>query len=143
MGKSLRRTLLCYSTLILFVILFVFFAFLQIFSKEFLLVENHSNKTLNLNLIKYRSSLIQCGKSFIRYEYLYRIIEQSKEFLRHFNRTKFIFNHDQLILSFESILSNCIHARLFSLIEQEKPTVIRRFISFLRKEFLYIVSFFY
>lgn len=141
--KSLRRTLLCYSTLFLVFILIIFFFFLQLFSKELNIIENNLNKTFHLNLIKYRLSLIQCGKSFVQYEYLYHMIDQSRELIQNFNRTKLLFNRDQLIVSLEFVLSKCVHARIFSLIEQERPTVLRRVISFLKREVLYIASFFY
>ena len=141
--KSLRRTLLCYSTLFLVFILIIFFFFLQLFSKELNIIENNLNKTFHLNLIKYRLSLNQCGKSFVHYEYLYHMIDQSRELIQNFNRTKLLFNRDQLIVALELVLSKCVRARIFSLIEQERPTFLRRLVSFLKREVLYIASFFY
>ena len=138
---STRRTLLCYLTLCLSLYLLILFLFVEIFSREIRSLDK--NQTMKLNLIKYRLSLIECGKSFVFYENLHRIVQQSNEFLSDLNRTKLFVDRDDLIISLEVVLSKCLRARLFSLIEQEKPTILRRLISFFRREFLYIASFFY
>lgn len=119
--ESSRRTLLCYLTLCLSFFVLIFFLFLRRFS----------NETIELNLMKYRSSLIQCGKSFVNQENLSRRLNELNV------------HRNDLINSLEIILSKCFLARQFSLIEQEKPTILRRMISFVRREFFYIVSFFY
>jgi hypothetical protein len=141
--QSRRRTLLCCSTLCLLIFLILFLFLTEVFHRRFISFDRNLNKTISLNLIKYRSSLIQCGKSVVQHENFNQIIEQLKEIIKN-NKRKLSLNirKEEIIIWLEFILSKCFQARQFSVLEQQKPTFIRRFISFLRKEFLYLATFF-
>lgn len=143
--QSRRRTLLCCSTLFLFSFLILFLLLTEVFHKRLIYFDTNSNKTISLNLFKYRSALIQCGKSVVQHENFNQIIEQTKEIIK--NKRKLFLNNqiiskEEIIIWLQCILSKCFQARQFSIIEQQKPTFIRRIISTLRKEFIYIATFF-
>jgi hypothetical protein len=142
--QSRRRTLLCCSTLCLFIFLILFILLTEVFNKRLISFEKNSNKSLSLNLIKFRSSLIECGQSVVQKENLYQIIEQLIQIMK--NKKNISLNDillkEDIIIWLEFILIKCFKARQFSIIEQQKPTIIRQIISFLRKEFLYIAAFF-
>jgi len=142
--QSYRRTLLCYSTLCLFIFLILFILLTKVFNKHFISFEINTNKSLSLNLIKFRSSLIECGQSVVEKENLYQIIEQLTQIMK--NKKNISLNDillkDDIINWLQFILIKCFKPRQFSIIQQQKPTIIRQIISFLRKEFLYIAAFF-
>ncbi|CAF1020236.1 unnamed protein product [Rotaria sordida] len=153
--QSHRRTLLCYSTLCLFLFLILFLLLSQVFHYRYIHIENYSNKSISLNVMKFRSSLIQCGQSVIEKDNIYQIIEQLTEIMKNLaikQKNKQSINiieqldrnfiKEDIIIWLEFILAECFQARQFSIIEQIKPTIIRQFISSLRKEFLYIAGFF-
>jgi len=71
--ESRRRTLLCCSTLCLFSFLILFLFLTVVFHSHSIDIEN---KRISLNIIKFRSSLIQCGQSVVKQENLYKIILQ-------------------------------------------------------------------
>lgn len=145
--ESYRRTLLCYSTLCLFSYLIIFYFFIEIFIKRSFNSFENSNKTISLNLFKYRSSLIECGQSVVEKENLYKIIEDfikinKENFSLNKKLNENMFLKTEISIWLDFILNKCFKARQFSLIEQQKPNFIRKFISILRKEFLYIAGFF-
>ncbi|CAF3409060.1 unnamed protein product [Rotaria sp. Silwood2] len=153
--QSRRRTLLCYSTLCLFSFLILFLLLSQVFDYRYIHMENNLNKSISLNLMKFRSSLIQCGQSVVEKDNIYQIIEQLTEIIKNLaikQKTKQPINiyeqldkrfiKEDIIIWLEFILAECFQARQFSIIEQKKPTIIRKIISTLRKEFLYIAGFF-
>lgn len=143
--QSHRRTLLCCSTLCLFSFLIFFLLLTQVFHYRSIHIEN---KTISLNVIKFRSSLIHCGQSVVRQEHRYQIIEQLTELMK--NNKDFSINEqlnrrfliEDIIIWLEYVLKECYQARQFSIIEQKNPTIIRQIISMIRKEFLYIAGFF-
>jgi len=104
----------------------------------------NSNKNFSLNLIKFCSSLIECGRSVVEKENLYQIIEQLTEIMKDKKNISLndILLKDDIINWLQFILIKCFKPRQFSIIQQQKPTIIRQIISFLRKEFLYIAAFF-
>jgi hypothetical protein len=148
--QSHRRTLLCYSTLCVFSCLIFFIIYIELFHKRLIYFQINSNKTISLNLLKFRSSLIECGQSVIEKENFYQNLEKLIEIIKNLNKKNQSLNEElnknflkeKLIISFDFILNKCFKARQFSLIEQQKPMIITQFISFLRKEFLYIAAFF-
>ena len=149
--QSRRRTLLCCSTLCLVLVLILFLILTKFFHQHFIFLNRTSNETIALNLMKYRSSLIECGQSVVQYEQLDQILEQIKEMLQYFKQTKSSLNQqwrenlilkEEILLYLEYLLSKCFRARQFSILEQEKPNFIRKILSILRKEFLYIATFF-
>jgi hypothetical protein len=144
--QSSRLTLLCYSTICLFLFLILFLFLTEFFHQRFIYLEINSNLTKSLNLLKYRSSLIECGQSVVQKQNFYQILEQLTQIIKNRNKTILYFNKQlnkqQIIIGFQFILTKCFQARQFSIMEQQKPTIIRRIISILRKEFLYIAAFF-
>ena len=143
--RSRRHTLLCYSTLCLF----SFLTFLLLSIHTF---HNHSinfqNKSISLNVINFRSSLIQCGQSIVRRQYLYQRVQQFIALVKA-NPDTLIndqlsqsLSKEDLILWLEYILKECYQARQFLIYEQGNPMLIRRIISKIRKEVLYIAAFF-
>jgi len=142
--QSYRRTLLCYSTLCLFIFLILFILLTKVFNKHFISFEINTNKSLSLNLIKFRSSLIECGQSVVEKENLYQIIEQLTQIMKNNKNISLndILLKEDIINWLQFILIKCFKPRQFSIIQQQKPTIIRQIISFLRKEFLYVAAFF-
>jgi uncharacterized membrane protein YvbJ len=86
----------------------------------------NSNKNFSLNLIKFRSSLIECGRSVVEKENLYQIIEQLTEIMK--DKKDISLNDilliEDIIIWLEFILIRCFKSRQFSIIEQKKPTII-------------------
>lgn len=146
--ESYRRTLLCYITLCLLIFIIFIYLIIEIFSKSKFNSLNNINKTISLNLFKYRSSLIECGKSVVEKENLYKIIEEfilnnKKNLTFYFIEiNQSLLFKQEIIHWLDFILNKCFKSRQFSIIEQKKPTFTRKFISILRKEFLYIAGFF-
>jgi len=148
--QSRRRTLLCCTTLCLFSFLILFLLLTEVFHKRSISFETNSNKTISLNLVKFRSSLIECGQSVVEKENLYRNFEQLTEIMKNLKKKNLSLNEqfnenflkEEMIIWLDFILIKCFKARQFSIIEQQKPTIIRQIISILRKEFLYIATFF-
>jgi hypothetical protein len=134
--RSHRRTLLCCSTLCLLIFLIILLFINEIYYSHSIQIKN---KTKSLNVINFRLSLINCGESVVKRVNLYEIIEEINEIIQ--NREN-IFVKEEIINWLEFILNSCSEARQYSIIEQEKPTIIRKIISSLRKEFLYLIGFF-
>jgi hypothetical protein len=138
--ESRRRTLLCCTTFCLFCFLILFFVINKIFYSHSI---EFKNETISLNIIKFHLSLIQCGQSVVRKGNLQKLIEELNRIMK--NEKKIFVNenlNEEIIEWLEFILTECFQARQFSIIEQQKPTIIRQIISILRKEFLYIAGFF-
>jgi len=139
--ESRRRTLLCCSTLCLFSFLILFLFLTVVFHSQSIDIKNG---TISLNVIKFRSSLIQCGQSVVKQENLYKIIEELTELMK--NKKDIFLNEElrkeDIIIRLEFVLRECYQSRQFSIIEQKSPTIIRQIISFIRKELLYLAGFF-
>ncbi|UJR24759.1 hypothetical protein I4U23_006133 [Adineta vaga] len=140
-----RRTLLCYSTLCLFLLLILILCSIQVFHNHSV---NFHNKTVSLNVIKFRSLLIECGQSVVKREHFYRSIQQFTDLIKTNSNTCLNDQLDEnilkqdLIIWLEYILKECYQARQFLIVEQQNPMIIRRIISTIRKEILYIAAFF-
>ncbi|CAF3889901.1 unnamed protein product [Rotaria sp. Silwood1] len=80
--QSRRRALLRYSTLCLFSFLILFLLLSQVFHHRYIHIENNSNKSISLNLMKFRSSLIKCGQSVVKKDNIYQIIEHLTEIMK-------------------------------------------------------------
>lgn len=154
-SQSYRRTLLCYSTLCLFLFLIIFLLLTQVFNYSYVYSNNDSNKSISLNIIKFRSSLIQCGQSVIDQENIYHTIEQTRDIIKNIatiqkniktininEQLDFLLMKKELLIWLEHILAKCFQARQFSIIEQQTPNIIRQIISILKTELLYIIGFF-
>ena len=150
--QSRRRTLLCCSTVCLFFLLMLFLLVSKVFHYRSIDFGNNLNKTISLNLMKFRFSLIECGQSVVEKDYIYQMIPQLTDIIKNLaiKQKAFSINDtfnerslkEEIIIWLDYILKKCFKARQFSIIEQRKPTIIRRIISFLRKEVLYIAGFF-
>lgn len=152
--QSHRRTLLCCSTLCLCLFLILFLFVTKVFHYHSIYLEKDRNKSITLNIMRFHRSLIHCGKSVVEGENSYQIIEQLTGLIKNFDinqkNQKVISINEQVdkrfikevIVRLEFVLVECFQARQFSIIEQQKPTIIRKIISFLRKEFLYLIGFF-
>ncbi|CAF2150438.1 unnamed protein product [Rotaria magnacalcarata] len=153
--QSHRRTLLCCSTICLFSFLILFLLLTQVFHYRYVHLDNNLNQSISLNIMKFHSSLIQCGQSVVEKENMYQFIGQLTDTMKNLvtkqkNKNLFHVNEQldiilmkqEIIVWLEYILAQCFQARQFSIIEQNKPTIIRQIISTLRKEFLYIAGFF-
>ena len=144
--RSRRWTLLCWITfcLLIFLLIIVFpFNFIQK-RRTFLSI----NETKSINVLKYRSSLIQCGQSVVEEENSLDVIEylmkqfEKNDFLSFNKQMKIDEKKFELIQWFQSFLNQCFVSKEFSINEQEKPTILRRLVSFLRKEIFYFIGFF-
>ncbi|CAF5039944.1 unnamed protein product, partial [Rotaria sp. Silwood1] len=96
--QSYRRTLLCYSTLCLFLFLILFLLLSQVFHYRYIHIENNLNKSISLNLMKFRSSLIKCGQSVVEKDNIYQILEQLTEIMKNLaikEKNKQIINIDE------------------------------------------------
>ncbi|CAF3717087.1 unnamed protein product [Rotaria sp. Silwood1] len=54
----------------------------QVFHHRYIHIENNSNKSISLNLMKFRSSLIKCGQSVVKKDNIYQIIENLTEIMK-------------------------------------------------------------
>jgi len=132
--ESRRRTLLCCSTCCLLSMLIFFILLTEFFGKRSISLEMNSNETTSFSLNKYHSSLIQCGRSVVQNKQVYQQLTNSIE--------ENLFFEKNLLIGLELILKECYRARQFSIIEQTQPTILTKLISSLRKEFLYVITFF-
>ena len=150
--RSRRFTLLCcltFSSLLLF-------AFLLLSTN---VLSSHSigatnNGSVSLNLVQFRSSLVRCGRSVVKKDDWFPNIEQLTTLMKNFNRSErrsedfFVrgLEHNEALrrdtlLWLDDLLVDCSQARRSSIGEQQRPTMIRQVISWLRKEFFYLATF--
>ena len=146
--RSRRVTLLCcltFSSLLLFVSLLISTNVLPPYS-----IDETSNGSVSLNLVEFRSSLVRCGRSVVKKDHWFPTIEQLTKLLKSVNRSEEFFVHGlahnealrrDTLLWLDDLLVDCSQARRASIVEQERPTMIRRLVSWLRKEFFYLATF--
>ncbi|CAF3545057.1 unnamed protein product [Rotaria socialis] len=80
--QSHRRTLLCCSTICLLSFLILFLLLTQVFHYRYVHFDNNLNRSISLNIMKFHSSLIQCGQSVVEKENMYQFIEQLTETMK-------------------------------------------------------------
>ena len=134
--RSRRWTLLCWMTGCLLLLLLV------------MLVPLALNRSKSIHLLEYRSSLVQCGQAVVREREASQLIDSLLDL---FKENDFVALNERLangekklemIRWFETVLKRCLVSKDYSMHEQERPTLLRRFISFSRREIFYLIGFF-
>ena len=132
--RSRRWTLLCWLTICLSSFLLLIFFSIELADW---------NRETSFNVIKYRSSLIRCGRSAVD-----RV--NNSHWFHQFESEEFSLRELLVIASkrgeflswLERIERECLLARQWTVDEQQRPKRLRTLISFARKEFFYLMNFF-
>lgn len=128
--RSRRWTLLCWLTICLtWFLLLILFLSIEFFDW---------NRETSFNVVRFRSALIHCGRSVVDR------VNSSRWFDQFEQRTNLLFSsqRDELISWLERVETRCSLARQLTANEEERPKVLRTLVSFFRKEFFYLMTFF-